>query len=1141
MKRLLLLFPILFLLSCLSWGVNCVDTPLTTSGLQCSKAAQLPAGINANYTGTVINTTFPVQGSAGQCDAANQTQLARCIANALTNCGVTGYVITVHHGVDYIAPSSWVLRANNCGTNQWAVIQVDDLALLPQGKKVGAADVAKLATFHNADVGYPVLITPDDPANPPQRWWLAGIEFASTTTTSEQFAIVMFGDRCGTIGGGGCGVVPFTSRNNYANKMVLDRSYVHSAGITGNVRHGVRFTAGTMAIIDTTIDEVHTTNCPSGCPDSTGISSDDSFGPVKIQDNDIADVGENIIFGGGDPPINGQVTCDIEVRNNLIRKKSAWTVPFPSNMKDVFELKNGCRALLIGNYFKDSYTNGTYASMVLTPRNPGGGCTWCTINDVTEVFNIHDGFGDMYSILGANGNNGSGGSLGPELPAQRITIMHNLYFNWNPGVYGGNGRWMQLSPGGNDTVNCSAMSPSDNCILNFIWITNNTVLNGANAVLTFAGSILPASKIKNLTYKDNVIGAGSGFITADTGTVHPLYGSGSVFDYYTDTATLKFDTNAFVNIGLSGYGCGDLPSPIRNFCGGIGPPATFAALGFANYQANGTGNYEMCAAAGVPLSTCSAISTYYAQGSNHLSPGADPYAVNQATYGVLTGIYGTPPSILAGPYQSADQLDLQTKVLYPGYYGLAVGDGSGKADYSGFNSGNAISVRAGIDQFFDLRRDMLKEHNIGGFDSGISSKDLYTSGGGSLPCGFGSGVTDQKGFWGQVIVDTTNQNDVERTIKWRWPLVKDLGDHLPPVVPPQVFVNQIFTFKRPGIVVENTVWDNNCGGTINLQYQYNQNNWWDNFNGHAQSASSPYPPYYGVGWYESVYQGGNLCVPGGSGYTPCLGPPWGWGGGTITGINFHSTGLNDPGQNSYTPTPGSVPQFNSANPGGSPPYTSNQLYQIGADFLMMAKEQANTGYWPYQLSNAPGVRSKFENSISVPSSGNNSAQTHNIQWAGDNNVKTLSNVTSLRTPYLAPPGISMSSGTGGTMNYDFFDYVMVADATPKVDFTFQGADPGCPTFRISGWGGAAIPPTIQVGANVVSQGFGYVADYVNSGDHNTLLVQLVNPPSQYNANTSPAFCPAIINGTRVVISSSGGVTAPGNIGGGTISGGITGR
>jgi hypothetical protein len=110
-----------------------------------------------------------------------------------------------------------------------------------------------------------------------------------------------------------------------------------------------------------------------------------------------------------------------------------WTV------KNIFELKNARNVVVEYNIFENNWQKDQAGyAIVFTPRNSGGACTWCTVEDVTFHYNVVRNVAAGFNILGYDS---------PEITAQanNIQIRHNLFIGVTKAM-GGNG-WFMLIGG----------------------------------------------------------------------------------------------------------------------------------------------------------------------------------------------------------------------------------------------------------------------------------------------------------------------------------------------------------------------------------------------------------------------------------------------------------------------------------------------------------------------------------------------------------------------------------------------------------------------------------------------------------------------------------------------------------------------
>jgi len=1037
--------------------------------------AKLPTRFADVFPATIGGTVYTVS-------SGSAADLQSKLTTAASNCGSTGVTVVVPVAT-YTSTTQFNIPPNNCTGSAWYAVLTQNLsALRPllMTRIDCTADAANLPTLTNSDLTYPVLNISDNPSTPPKNIWIDGFNITSNYPNSGSNQLALF------VAGDGAGINSGHSAANFADHITIARSCIHGANINSNVLHGIRFTARHFQVLASVIDEIHKSDSSS---QPTGISSDFSYGPVNVINNTVAAVSENFIFGGADPPISGLVTADIYIGFNYIYRPTAWfSVPlYAGEMRNFIECKNCERLLVEHNAMNRVNNNSVSSALQFTPRNPGGACTWCVVQDVTIRYNYMREFSDAVSILGANGMT-VGGSQGPELPSQRFSI-HDNEMHLNRGGYTGNGRWFQLTPGDASATGCSATPNTDACRLKDISIVHNTLIStDSNTVWTLAGTPTSNDKGVNLIFADNVVPAGSNLMGNDTGSVHPLTGAfGAYFSSYTVTG------NAIWDISGAGYSEADFPSPICNFsnqsmCPGPGMPASSTAVKFVNFAG---GDYRLCQATGLPTSCGSGASGYGAAGGT----------TNKNVYGIDSGanLYSLWPEaeIIAGRYKIGtltafngltDEMSASyTFFNFAHTFAGRVSDGSGKADYSGFYNGNAYSVRAGFNAWWNTLRDPAMVHNIGGFDSGISSKDLVSS---ATNCGFtgASTISDSKGFWGQVSI--VSQNKVLLVVDWNWPLIGNLSTHLPPTNPPDVFGRQRFYISRPGKIAEHFAFDNNCGMSIAMDtFNYNQNNAWYTFV--QVPNTSQYPPLLGVGWNEAQWQ-----MQGS--YDPDTKSPWG-GYSNTSGIVHSVTG-------------GTVVGGQGVNPGAAQLYgDTSTTFAVQTGFTLIPFN-ATAVDGSHLCTQGVGCRSyNYESGLTIPASGTNSLVRYSLQLAGEFGINDLTTMAPYATEFKTPSTPTTSVGSFTQVNYDGFVYEFAASGG-AVNITTTG-DMYCPILRVTNYN-ATPPATISVGGDTLSDEYDYISDNENGTDD--LILQL-------GLKGYDNSCSVIPSGTNIVI--GGGVSS----------------
>jgi PKD repeat protein len=168
---------------------------------------------------------------------------------------------------------------------------------------------------------------------------------------------------------------------------------------------------------------------------------------------------------------------------------SVWTV------KNLFELKNARNVVVENNIFENHWRQAQPGwSIVLTPRNSQGACTWCEVRNVRFEGNLVENVAAGINILGFDNGNPSG-------QAAQITIKQNVFRLST--TFGGNGWFAQLGD-----------RPRD------IKIEHNTIDSNGSAVLSVYGG----------TSSNPAIVSGFEFIS--NAARHGSYGvNGSFFSY----------------------------------------------------------------------------------------------------------------------------------------------------------------------------------------------------------------------------------------------------------------------------------------------------------------------------------------------------------------------------------------------------------------------------------------------------------------------------------------------------------------------------------------------------------------------------------------------------------------------------------
>jgi len=420
-------------------------------------APPVPTGteILANLPQTFLNTTMPAAPAAGgkiiSVGAGGDLQAA--IYNA-----VPGDVIELANGATF--NGNFTLPKKSSTSAQWIVIRPANMAGVPaEGSRMtpslaAAAQLPKILSTTNQGA-----FNTDFGAH---HYRLIGLDVSVPASISNTGLI-----RLGTGYESTMAQMP--------HDLVLDRMYIHGTA-TGNVRRCVSLNGVSTALIDSYISECHEAGA-----DAQAISGWSGPGPFKIVNNYIEASGENIMFGGSDPVINGVIPSDIEFRRNHVFKPTSWKGKWM--VKNLFEVKNAQRMLMEGNIFENNWQDGQSGSaIVIKSVNQGGTCPWCVAKDITVRYNLIKNVGSGFALTGHD--------VGAASIMTRVTITENIItgIDVRP-QWDGDGRGFLIN---NDPID--------------LVITHNTTPDPTNMAITFGG---PTTEVPTrLVVRDNLMGGG---------------------------------------------------------------------------------------------------------------------------------------------------------------------------------------------------------------------------------------------------------------------------------------------------------------------------------------------------------------------------------------------------------------------------------------------------------------------------------------------------------------------------------------------------------------------------------------------------------------------------------------------------------
>jgi hypothetical protein len=426
-----------------------------------------------------------------------------------------GDLIELEAGADYTGNFTLPFKASS--SPDFITIRSSRADDLIAGTRVSPADSPKMARMitPNAD---PVLRA----ANGAHHFRLIGIELTLGAGVEANKNLVRLGEG------------DETQLAQLPHDIIIDRCYIHGSE-TKTLRRGVALNSASTAIIDCYISEVHEKGA-----DSQAICGWNGAGPFKIVNNYLEASGENIMFGGADPRIEGLVPSDIEIRRNHLRKRTEWKKGEAGydgtgwTVKNLLELKNAQRVVIEGNVMENCWVEAQVGyAVVLKSANQDGSAAWSVTQDVEMVNNVIRRASGGVNIQGRS-------EEAPGGQTKRIRIKNNLIEEIGGERWGGEGAFMKIS----ETED--------------VEVDHNTVLQ--------TGSVIVAYGVPN-----------SGFVFTNNIVRHGLYGvKGDGTATGVNTVNKYFPGSLFKKNVL--IGAQDSPYPEGNFL-----PASIDKVGFVDH------------------------------------------------------------------------------------------------------------------------------------------------------------------------------------------------------------------------------------------------------------------------------------------------------------------------------------------------------------------------------------------------------------------------------------------------------------------------------------------------------------------------------------------------------------------------------
>jgi hypothetical protein len=273
----------------------------------------------------------------------------------------------------------------------------------------------------------------------------------------------------------GDGSLAQSSMSQVPHDLIVDRCYIHGDPQRGQKR-GIALNSASTTITGSHISDIKVVG-----QDAQAIGGWNGPGPFLIENNYLEASGENVMLGGATPGINGLVPSDVTFRQNHVARPVSWRAE-SWTVKNLFELKNARRVLVEGNLFENNWRAAQpgYA-IVLTPRGEGGAAPWATVEDVTFRYNVVRNVAAVFNLLARD-------DAGPSGTLRRVRIAHNLMYDVDREVWGGNGVFLQIGQG-----------PSD------IAIEHNTVVQTGNMITAYGGTREAPAVVERFVFRGNLL------------------------------------------------------------------------------------------------------------------------------------------------------------------------------------------------------------------------------------------------------------------------------------------------------------------------------------------------------------------------------------------------------------------------------------------------------------------------------------------------------------------------------------------------------------------------------------------------------------------------------------------------------------
>jgi hypothetical protein len=239
-------------------------------------------------------------GAAGTANAATITVNAGGNLQTALNNAQPGDTILLQAGATFVG--NFTLPAKPGAA--WITIRssAGDASLPPGNLRMDPRYAPLLPKLKSPNTGS-VLVT----APGAHHYWLQFLEFQANVGGAGE--IIRLGSSSEVTAG------------RQARQIILDRVYIHGDPKVGSKR-GIALNSSDTSIVHSYISDIKAIG-----QDSQAIGGWNGPGPFLIEDNYLEAAGENVMFGGATPAIQGLVPSYITIRRNHFTKNLAWKTP----------------------------------------------------------------------------------------------------------------------------------------------------------------------------------------------------------------------------------------------------------------------------------------------------------------------------------------------------------------------------------------------------------------------------------------------------------------------------------------------------------------------------------------------------------------------------------------------------------------------------------------------------------------------------------------------------------------------------------------------------------------------------------------------------------------------------------------------